>query len=164
MADRNVPTRVQIKQLLGDFLDGLFDASLFLGPCLTSESVQRRDAAIGTDIARQPISLVHRDVERVAGVVLHRQELALVSFELTLDESREAPDAVIHVDNVVARLEVRVDRLGSLRGGAGAHAGRRSLPAEDLRVGDEVKVTELPAFGEGRFEKDDGRWTIDRRR
>ena len=82
-------------------------------------------------------------------------------FELTLHESRETPHAMIHMDNVVTRLKVRVDRFGSLRGDAGAHPGSRTFPAEDLRVGDEKQIAKLPAFSEGGFEESDRRWIVD---
>ncbi len=146
MPDRDMPARIQVQQFLRHLLDRLLGFSPLLDPCLPTKPVQGWGACICTHVARQPVCLVDGNKERIPAFVLHRQEFPFVTLQLPLDETREAPDAVVHVHHVVAFLQVRIDRLWCLRRGPGAHPGRWSFPAKDLSVRDQVQVTDLPPF------------------
>ena len=130
---------IQIQHLLGDFDDGLLDASLFLLPLLSTQTVECRDDSLGADIACQPIRLVDRDVELPPTLILHRQELTDQSIQLTLHQPAKPADAVVNVNDKVVHLQIGIDRLGCFSDRPLAHTRLRSLPAEDFRVCDQVE-------------------------
>jgi hypothetical protein len=98
----HLTARVQVEQILGNFLHRFFDAALVSCPRLPAEIIERRLAAIRADVASEPVRLMDGDVENVAAVIFNGEILPFVAVQLSLDQTREASNAVIDVDNIIA--------------------------------------------------------------
>ncbi len=115
---RRHPRAVQLDQVGGDLLDRLLGAGLGLGPVGAAEPVQ--GGGLAADVLGDLLELVGGDVEPVAGLaalgggVLHDQVLAGGALDGALHHLDVAADAVLLVDDVVARLQgERVDGLAA---------------------------------------------------
>src|SRR5690606_26822340 len=101
------PRAVQLDQVGGDLLDGLLGARLGLGPVGAAEPVQ--GGGLATDVLGDLFQLVGGDVEPVAGLaplggrVLHDKVLAGGALHGALHHLDVPADAVLLVDDVVAR-------------------------------------------------------------
>jgi len=87
------------------------DAALGQVPFSASQSAQRGRTAIGSDIAGYPVCLVNRDVEDIVVLIGNGEIFALDAFDVGGMQPDELPDAVVHMDNPVAWLQIRVDCL-----------------------------------------------------
>ncbi|MGX1120063.1 hypothetical protein RKD37_005426 [Streptomyces ambofaciens] len=127
VARRRHPRAVELDQVGGDLLDRLLGAGLGLGPVGAAEAVQ--GGGLAADVLGDLLQLVGGDVEAVAGLaalgggVLHDQVLAGGALDGALHHLDVAADAVLLVDDVVARLQgERVDGLAAPGGHPGALA------------------------------------------
>ncbi|CAM5275515.1 hypothetical protein SGRIM128S_04483 [Streptomyces griseomycini] len=135
VARRRHPRAVQLDQVGRDLLDGLLGARLGLGPVRAAEAVQ--GGRLAADVLGDLLQLVGGDVEAVAGLaalgggVLHDQVLAGGALHGALHHLDVPADAVLLVDDVVARLQgERVDGLAPPGRHPGAVAARRLLPGQ----------------------------------
>ena len=106
------------------------DAALGLGEVAAAEAVQRRRLA--ADVLAQHVDLVRRHVQLVVALVGDEQVVALDAADRALDHALVAADAVLDVDDVVARLEVLEE--------AGAVASARPRPAVGAAAAGEVAL------------------------
>ncbi len=98
------PLLVQHDELLGDLADGGADAALGLGEVAAAEAVQ--GGRLPADVLAQHVDLVGRDVQLVVALVGDEEVVALDAADGPLDHPFVAADAVLDVDDVVARLEI----------------------------------------------------------
>ncbi|HRQ24107.1 MAG TPA: hypothetical protein PLF42_11835 [Anaerolineales bacterium] len=96
--------------------------------------IERGLAAIRPDITREPIRLVYGDVENIAAVVFNGEIFPLMSVQLSAGQTREASNAVIHMDDKIPNLQVGIQRLRRIRRLSLARPGLRTFPAENFRV------------------------------
>ena len=98
-----------------------------------------------------------RHIELSAALIFDSQELADEPVQLALDQSTKAANAMIDVDDIVAHLQVGVDRFRRFCNRTLAHTRLGSFPAEDLRICDQVQgnqrivVPKNKTFREGSF-------------
>ena len=83
--------------------------------------MQRRRLA--ADVLAQRVDLVGRHVQLVVALVGEQQVVALDAADRPLDHPLVAPDAVMEVDDVHARMEVLEDADAVARGAAAAVGG-----------------------------------------
>ena len=108
IAFHNLTARIQIQQIFGDSLHSFFDTRLRLAPSLSAEMIERRLAAIRADVTRESVRLMHGDKERVGVVILNGKILPFVTVQLSLSQTREASDAVIHMHHIIADQQIRI--------------------------------------------------------
>ena len=96
--------RVQFEQLLGHVAHGTTDPGLGLGPGGPTEPVQ--GGFRGPGVFLQQVELLDRDKQLVLADVAQLHEFVLLEPDRDLPQTDEDPDAVVHVHNVVADLEV----------------------------------------------------------
>ncbi len=154
----HLPLCVQLEQLLGHIKDSFADFLLGLRPVSGSQPGHCRRRSIRPDVAAQPVRLVHGHKQLISGRVLHHQELAGDGLERALHQPDVAADAVVHVNHVVTRLQVRVGRFRRLCDGSGPPAGLRTVPAEHFAVSQQVELPaarpgQRPAFAQRAFQK-----------
>ncbi len=133
---------VELQQLPRQLLHGAADARLRPRPLLRAEARERRAVLARADVAADAVDLLRRDEEAVAVGVLQLEVLALLAADALACEAGEAGDAVLDVDDELARHEVGEKRLAG-----GAAAGRRAAllaEAEDLGVGEEREAAHPP--------------------
>ena len=75
------------------------------------------------------------NVDLIAILILDAQKLACQPFERALNQAGIVSNAVIHVNDPVAGMQVRISSFGGLGARSRALAWLRSLPAKDLRIG-----------------------------
>ena len=117
------PLLVQHDQLLGDLADGRADPVLGLGEVAAPEAVQRRRLA--ADVLAQHVDLVGRDVQPVVALVGDEEVVTLDAADAPLDHALVATDAVLDVDDVVARFEVLEEPGAVATSGPGRRCARR---------------------------------------
>ena len=125
------PLLVQHHQLLGDLPDGRSDPALGLGEVGTAEAMQRR--RLTTDVLTQRVDLVRRHVQPVVALVGDEQIVALDTPDRPAHHALVAPDTVLEVHHVHARLEV-LDQRHAVATGAGTPVG--TAPAGEIGLGD----------------------------
>ena len=106
-----------------------------------AKSAPPRRCSVGAsppDVLAQAVDLVARHVELVAALVGEQQVVALDAADGALDHPLVVPDAVLVVDDVVARLEV-LEEAGSL---ALARPGLTvgSAPTGEVALGDDGQL------------------------
>ncbi|EPJ40697.1 putative Transcription-repair-coupling factor [Streptomyces afghaniensis 772] len=126
---------VELDEVGRDLLDGLLRAGLGLRPVGAAEAVQ--GGGLAADVLGDLLQLVGGDVEAVAGLaalggrVLDDQVLAGRALHGALHHLDVTADAVLLVDDVVARLQgERVDGLAAAGRHPGAVAARRPLTGQ----------------------------------
>ena len=93
--------RVEREQLLGEVRDGLADALLRPQPLRAAELGERR--ALAARVARDPRDLLDRDVDPVAARERQLEVVALLAVAAAPEHLLVAGDAVVDVDDEVAR-------------------------------------------------------------
>ena len=106
MAGAGLPLRVESQELLGHVAHGLLDAGLGLLPGPAAEPIHRRPRPLRARVLLDAVEALDRDLELVARLVAEHHELARGAADLQRLEAEEAADAVLLVDDEVARLEV----------------------------------------------------------
>ena len=122
-ARRGHPLLVEDDELLGDLGDRRADAALRLGEVGAAEAVQRRGLA--ADVLAQRVDLVGRHVQLVVALVGEQQVVPLDAADRALDHPLVAPDAVVEVDDVHARIEVLEHADAVAPPGRGRRCARR---------------------------------------
>ena len=125
---------VEREQLGGDLAQRVLDAALHLRPAGAAEPVDLRLGVLPRVELLHQVELVERQVEAVRAAVLDLHELLGVLAHVDLLHADEAPDAVLLVDDVVARIEVAEVALEGVPVEAAAAPLRTGAP-EDLGVG-----------------------------
>src|SRR5439155_16379629 len=130
-ARRLLALRVEGDQLAGELAHRLLRARLQQLPGLAPELRERRALRVGADVAADLAELLVRDVQAVLATERDEEVVARDARDLLRLEAEQLPDAVVLVDDVVARPQVgeRLEGAPEPVGGA-----RRTL-AEDLRLG-----------------------------
>ncbi len=129
--------RVDLDELLGDVLDRFPGACLRLGPFRAAHAMQARHLALGADVFLQLADLVRRHVQLVIAAVFDMQVVAVDAADLERHDAEVFADAVIDMDDIVARLDLTkmADAFTALRRLGAAH-GPALLMAEDISLGD----------------------------
>ena len=123
--------RVELQQLAGHLAQVLAGAGLEVVPGLAAELRERGRVRVGADVARDLADLLVRDEDAVLAAEREQQVVADDAGDLLRLEAEQLRDAVVLVDDVVARAQV-----GEARERAADRRGRaRGALAEDLRVG-----------------------------
>ena len=103
---RGLALRIELEQLVGHVLHRLAHAGFRLAPCLRAKMIQDGLRALRRTIFLHQIKPSKRNIKpRCVGVFEQhefRRAVALVDFL----QSLILPDAVLHVDNVVANLQI----------------------------------------------------------
>src|SRR5579885_85081 len=141
-----LPGAIELEQVASDLLDALFRTRLGARPLGGAELAQSRDRVAHPDEARHTVELVGWNIEFIGSGGANQQVLALHAGRIELDQSLEASDAVLLVDDVIAGIDLgeevcRCDDLAPLHFLA-------ARPAEDLGIGVELdgQRVRLPAF------------------
>ena len=134
------PLRVERDQLGRELVHRLARARLEQLPRLAAELRERGRLRVGADVARDAAELLVRDVEAVVAAEREQQVVARDAGDLLRLEAEQLADAVILVDDVVARAQVG-ERLQ--RAAAEAPLARHAA-AEDLVVGQEDEAELAP--------------------
>ena len=135
---QHAPRRVEAQKLLGHLLGRSAGPRLGPHPLLRPQPRHAGLPLPRRHIRRQPVQVLRRDVEPVSLRVLQRQVLLLPLLRRHPSSPHEAADAVVDVDHVGPRTQVRVERLAP-----GRPAAHRTPPLglpEDLGVGQHHKV------------------------
>ena len=152
---RRAPPRVELQQLLGHLLDRRADLAAPALPPRAAEPVERRDRVPGAAVLLDQVEARHRHVELVAGGVLDEEHL--LAGRLAAREAEVSADAVVHVDDEVAELQVA--QVGDERLAAAplARGRRRRIGAEEVRLGEDERAVgaELDPFVERAGEQRD---------
>ena len=122
---------VEVEQLAGQLLRGAAGARLDLVPARAAELGERRRAAVGAQVAADLRQLVDRHEDLVVALELEVQVVAGDAGDGLGVEAREARDAVVLVDDVVAGAQVGE---GAQQAAAAARRPRRRLLAVDQPV------------------------------
>ncbi len=153
VAVQHLARRVQVEQVARHVRDGLAHAVARAGPLAGAEACEVGVVVAGSDVARHAVRLLDGHEQPVALGVRELQELLLHALDVAHDHAREAPDAVLEVDDVVARRQVG-DQVRAV--GRGLSQRPPLLhEAEDLGVGQQQHGGEdpspcpLPVDGEG---------------
>ena len=126
------PGRVQLEELLGQVVDGLLDPLLRAQPVGAAQPAEGR--VLAARVAADPGDLLHRDVDPVAAGEAQLEVVTFLAGSAAPEHLLVAGDAVVDVDDEVARLEPLEDV-------ARDHPPERLGPpnadrAEQLPVGD----------------------------
>ena len=153
-ARRLLALRVEREQLAGELAHRLARAVLEVLPRLAAELRQRRRLRVGADVARDLADLLVRDVQAVLAAEGEQEVVARDAGDRLRLEAEQLPDAVVLVDDVVARAQVgeRLERAADARGvrrGARLRktcvSGRRTRPSsrqtKPRRAGETAKRT-----------------------
>ncbi len=127
------PLLVEHDELLCDLADRRADLALRLREVAAAEAMQRRGLA--ADVLAEGVDLVGRHVELVAALVGDEQVVAFDAADRALDHALVLADAVLVVDDVVARAEI-FERRGALAL-AGSGLAVRPAPAGEIGFGDD---------------------------
>ena len=133
---RDLARGVQLQQLLRQVLHGAAHARLRARPLLRPEARQRRPMLARADVAADAVDLLRRHEEAVAVGVVQLQELALVAADVLAHEAGEPRDAVLDVDDVLARRS-RSARNASRDAAAARRRAALLAEAEDLGVSEQ---------------------------
>ena len=139
-ARRRLPLRVEGDQLAGELLHRGARAALEELPRLPAELGERGRLRVGADVARDLAELLVRDVEPVLAAERQQEVVARDARDGLGLEAHQLADAVILVDDEVARAQVGE----GLERPAHPGAGTRGALAKDLRVGQERKPELTP--------------------
>src|SRR6267378_3831184 len=136
--------RVQGEQLGGRIAHLLRRARLGLVPFAASQLVQRRFLGLRAAVAADHAELRHRHIQLVAALVLEEEEFALAVFQLQIEQSLVAADAVLLVHHRVTDLQLRQVAQHPLDGSArlGFACAVANHSGIKLGLGDD-----RPAFG-----------------
>ncbi len=130
----HLTTGIQIEQVLGNLLHRFLHPLLGFAPALPAEMVEGGLAAVRADVTGESIRLMDGDKQRVGIVVLDGEKLPLVTLQLSLDQACKTPDAVVHMNHVIADQQIGIQRFGGLGGLLLTDSRLRAFPAEDFRV------------------------------
>ena len=123
---------VELEQLVGHVAHGLLDARLGLLPGGAAETIERRVAA-ARELLHE-VEPVDRDEQLVVAGVAQLHELARLVADVDLLQPDEHADAVVHVDDVIADLEIAEVGEEGL-GGRRAPLVADALLVEDVGLG-----------------------------
>src|SRR2546423_3379371 len=144
---RNFAARVQVEELHRHLLDRGAGLVPLRCPAFSAQGVQARRWRFGGYVGRRSIPLdlvdaVERNVEPVAALVLDDGNFdRALAHEHLLDPAIDA-NAVLEMDDVVARLE-RCEALECAARRVSSRAAEASLTTEDLMVGENAITSEL---------------------
>ena len=149
---------VGFEERRGQVAHGVLGRQLFAGPPLAAERVQVGPAPADPDVAAQQVRLRDRHVELGLFRVLDGEHLLLLSVEFDLIQAEVLADAVVHVNDQFAGLDV--GPLGDPRAGRLARAvpfsmefvatGKDFPEAVQVGLGDDRQLERFgdEAFGE----------------
>ena len=157
---RLLAPRVQGEQLAGQLAHRRARAALEVLPRLAAELRERGRGRVGADVAADLRELLVRDVQAVLALEGEVQVVARDARDLLRLEAEELPDAVVLVDDVVARAQVGEGLERASEPGVGA---RRPL-AEDLDVREEREPEVAPDEAAARRADDEAERRIVRER
>ena len=148
-----LPLRVEGDQLAGELVGARPRTALDVVPCLSAELRERGRVPVGADVARHLPDLLVRDVQPVVTAEGEEEIVARDPRDGLRLEAEELPDAVVLVDDEVARAQVGE----ALQSAADPRVGPRRALAEDLRVReeDEAEIAQdeaAPRGGDGEEE------------
>lgn len=106
MARAGLPLRVQAQELLGHVAHGFLDPGLRLLPGPAAEPIDAGARSLRARVLLDPVEALDGDLELVARLVAEDHELARGAADVQRLEAEESADAVLLVDDEVARLEV----------------------------------------------------------
>ena len=109
---------VDVQELGGDFFGGLLGLLLGSRPVGGAQAAEPRSALAHAHVLLYAADLINRDVEAVFARVADRQVFAFAGALGHLNDALELADAVLHVDDVVAPLEVGQKRSVHAAGAA----------------------------------------------
>ena len=104
MAGGDLARRIQLQQPFGDVAHGATHPTLGPFPVAAAEPVQRRLLIGSANVFVHPVELIRRDVEAVVAGILQQQVLALATLAGQRHQLDIAPDAVVNMHYIVARL------------------------------------------------------------
>ena len=143
---RGLARRVQRKKLVGHVFQRLTHARLAGVPSGAAQLVEHRLRAFDDAIALHQVHALQRNVESRVFLIAQQHEFAAPPIGFDLPQTLELPDAVIHVDDVVAGLEVRkvAEESGRADFLAGPLDGRRCLKQIGIAENRERARREMP--------------------
>ena len=146
-ADPRLALGVELQQLPRHLAQVGAGAVLEVVPGLAAELGERRRVRVGADVAGDLADLLVWHEDAVVAAEAEQQVVARDACDLLRLEAEQLRDAVVLVDDVVARAQV-----GEARERAAGGGGRpRRAAAEDLRIGEErdpeLTPDEAPARG-----------------
>ena len=136
VARRGDPLAVEGHQLLGDVADR--DPHLRLGPPPLGAAQAVEGGRVAAGVVADGVDLVGRDVELVAPPELEEEVVALGPAHGLLHHPAVLADAVLVVDDVVARVEVVEEALGVGAPGPGRPVG--PAPAGDVALDEDGQL------------------------
>ena len=118
---------VELEKLFRHVADGLADARLARFPDRGAEAVEGGRGAAERVVLLDEIETRQRDVEFGVFGIMEQHEFAIGTFHSHLAQAVELADAVVHVDDKIAGLEIGeiAEEAGRFWAGAGALRGRR---------------------------------------
>ena len=135
---RHGPARgVELEQLLGHVAHGLLDPGLDALPRRPAEPIDRR--LVGAGVFLDEIEPLDRDKQLVVAGIAQLEKLLLAVADADLLQADEHADAVVHVDDEIADLEIA--QIGQERLGRRAPAlGRAPFFLEDVGFGVDLQA------------------------
>ena len=130
VAAHGAPCGIQPQQLLGHVAHGLADARLGPLPARAAQPVERRPLA--ARVFLHEIELVHRHEQLVPAVIADLHQLVRGVADRHALQPDEDADAVIHVHDVMAHLQIA--QVGQ-EGAGGRRAGGAARLGEQVRLG-----------------------------
>ncbi len=129
-----------------------------------AEAIYGRARAFRARVLLDAVEALHRDLELVARLVAEHHELAGGAADLQRLEAQEAPDAVLLVDDEVARLEVAEVGEEAPQAAAAAPRVEVDLLGEDVPVREDGEggLGQLEPAGEDAHPGEDSRALADR--
>jgi hypothetical protein len=97
---------VEVDQFLGHFLDILFHPCGGLGPTGAAQAIEPRDMAFGSAVPLDLVQPIERNIKSISTGKLEDQEVALEILNREALESSIFGDAVLHMHDVVAHVQV----------------------------------------------------------
>ena len=126
---------VQLEQLPGQLLGGPAGARLERVPAVPAELAQRRMGAAGADVAGDLGELVGGDEDAVVALVFEVQVVARDARHGARLEAGEAGDAVVLVDDDVARAQLGERAQGAAPGAAAGGGALGAAAAQQPLLG-----------------------------
>ena len=116
-----LPIGIEIDEFMRHFFDVFFDPRGGLGPAGAAQPVQSRDVGIGSRIPLHLVQPIERHIELVSTGEFEHQEVAVEILHREAAQSLIFCNAVLHVDDIVADVQIlqRREERGRLALGCG---------------------------------------------